>query len=285
MIAAALSLVLLGGCTATSSTTAGSAQTSSVATTTSAPATTSTSPSPSPPTPSTSSAYPTPAASARSTPTASCLRTVTVGFSVRHRAISACERGTRGGVALVAIGNIHGDETLGWGVIDRLMTAPVPAGVDLWLIRSVNPDGSAQGTRGNAHGVDENRNWPADWQPSPRGSSTYSGPSAFSEPETVALARFLEGLRPRTVVVFHTPLAAVDYSDGADPAVTRYLARASGFPARRLGSRPGAFTAWFNARSWKGTAITFEFARTASAAQVLEVSRAITALARWRASS
>jgi murein peptide amidase A len=208
---------------------------------------------------------------------------VTIGLSVRHRVIGACERGTRGGVVLLAIGNIHGDETIGWRVIHELMSAPVPAGVDLWLIRSVNPDGSTQHTRGNAHGVDENRNWPADWQPSAPGSSTYSGPHALSEPETSALDHFLVRLRPHTVVVFHDPLDAVDFSDGADPAVTRFLARASGFPARRLGSRPGAFTAWFNAQRWKGTAITFEFARTATDSKVREVSGAVMALASWRA--
>ena len=236
-------------------------------------------------TPAASSAAPT-AASAQPSPRPkappACLRTVTVGLSVQHRRITACERGTPAGVALVVVGCIHGDETLGWGVVDRLMAATVPTGVDLWLVRSVNPDGSVLHRRGNAHGVDENRNWPAGWQASSPGSSTYGGPAPLSEPETAALARFLQGLKPRTVVVFHSPLNAVDYSDGADPAVTRYVAKASGFVARRLGSRPGAFTGWFNAQRWHGTAITFEFARTTSASQLSRVAAAMIALARWR---
>ena len=146
----------------------------------------------------------------------------------------------------------------------------------------MNPDGLAAGTRQNAHRVDLNRNWPGSWQPSSRGSATYGGPSAASEPETRALRDFLLRLRPRTVVVMHSPLDAVDFSEGADPAVTRYLATASGYPARSLGARPGSFTGWFNAQAWGGTAVTFEFAAAASATQLSRVARALLRLALWR---
>ena len=218
-------------------------------------------------------------------PRTGCLRTVTLGLSVQRRAITACERGAPGGVALVVIGTIHGDETLGLGVVGDLLTAPVQAGVDLWLIRTVNPDGLAHHTRANAHGVDENRNWPGSWAASTPGSPSYSGRHPFSEPETAALARFLTTIKPRTVVIFHSPLDAVDFSEGADPAVTRYLAQASGFAARSLGARPGSLTGWFNSQAWHGTAITFEFAGTTTSAQVARVSRALLSLARWRTGS
>jgi succinylglutamate desuccinylase len=212
-----------------------------------------------------------------------CLRTVLVGYSVRHRAILACERGAPAGVALVAIGVIHGNEQLGLSVLSRLRRMPVPRGVDLWTITAVNPDGLAAGTRQNAHRVDLNRNWPPTWQPSSSSSATYGGPSAASEPETRALAAFLGGLRPRTVLVFHSPLDAVDFSEGADPAVTRFMAKASGYPARTLGARPGSFTGWFNVQPWNGTAITFEFGTSASTTQLDRVSRAVMSLAAWRA--
>lgn len=211
-----------------------------------------------------------------------CLHTILVGYSVRHRTITACERGTPGGVALVVVGVIHGNERLGLGVVDRLRRRTVPAGVDLWTITAVNPDGLAAGTRQNAHHVDLNRNWPGSWQPSSPGSATYGGPSAASEPETRALRDFLLHLRPRTVVVFHSPLDAVDFSEGADPAVTRYLAAASGYPARTLGARPGSFTGWFNGQPWGGTAVTFEFGSSASSGQLDRVARALLQLAAWR---
>ena len=207
-----------------------------------------------------------------------CLRVVVLGYSVRHRAITACERGTRGGVSLLVVGNLHGDEQIGLAVVLRLRSMPVPAGVDLWLVASGNPDGTATRTRTNAHGVDENRNFPYHWA-----SSATSGSRVLSEPETQALARFLVANRPRTVVVFHSPLDAVDYSEGADPVVVRYLAAASGFPARTLGARSGELTGWYNGQAWRPSAITFEFARTASSAQVDRVSRAVLQLAGWRA--
>jgi murein peptide amidase A len=211
-----------------------------------------------------------------------CRRYVLLGWSVQHRAITACERGTPGGVGLLVVGNIHGDERIGWGVVLRLEHTAVPAGVDLWLVLTVNPDGSAHDTRSNARGVDENRNWPYRWTRSVRGSPTYGGPWPLSEPETQALRRFLARVRPHTVVVFHSPLDCVDFSDGGDPAVTWFLARASGYPAKQLGGRPGVLTGWFNAQPWGGDAVTFEFGRSATSKQLDRVARAVLALGRWR---
>ena len=182
----------------------------------------------------------------------------------------------------MVVGVIHGNERLGLSVLGRLRGLAVPTGVDLWTVTTVNPDGLAADTRQNAHDVDLNRNWPGTWQPSSPGSATYGGPSAASEPETRAFRDFLLRLRPRTVVVFHSPLDAVDYSEGADPAVTRYLAKASGYPARTLGARPGSFTGWFNAQPWGGTAVTFEFAASATSEQLSRVTRSLVQLAAWR---
>ena len=43
----------------------------------------------------------------------------------------------------MAIGAIHGNEAAGTAIIDRLAVDPVPDGVELWLVRSMNPDGQA----------------------------------------------------------------------------------------------------------------------------------------------
>ena len=241
------------------------------------------------PVPSTSAPAPvvTPSASAAATPVpsaspsasvaATCLRVVVLGYSVQHRAITACERGTPAGVSLLVVGNLHGDEQLGLGVVARLRAMPVPAGVDLWLVSTANPDGTAARRRTNAHGVDENRNFPYHWA-----SSATSGPRVLSEPETQALATFLTTYRPHTVLIFHSPLDAVDYSEGADPGSVRYLAAATGFPARTLGARPGELSGWYNGQPWHPSAITFEFARAATSAQLDRVSRAVLQLATWR---
>ncbi len=58
---------------------------------------------------------------------------------------------------------MHGDEQAGIKVIERLKTRTVPANVSLWLIPSINPDGTRVSTRTNAHKVDLNRNFPRYW--------------------------------------------------------------------------------------------------------------------------
>ena len=90
---------------------------------------------------------------------------IELGRSVEGRPITAVERGTPGGTAVLVIGCIHGDEDAGMAVVDDLMTDTVPDGVDLWLVPSMNPDGQAHQVRTNAHQVDLNRNFPQNWAP------------------------------------------------------------------------------------------------------------------------
>ena len=66
-----------------------------------------------------------------------------IGRSVEGRPITAVERGTPGGAVVLVIGVIHGDEDDGVAILEQLATAPVPPGVDLWLLESINPDGQA----------------------------------------------------------------------------------------------------------------------------------------------
>ena len=80
---------------------------------------------------------------------------------------------------VLVIGCIHGDETAGMRVTRRLIAAAAAAGRALGRPR-LNPDGVAAGTRGNAHGVDLNRNFPFGWQP--LGGLEYSGPARSRSP-------------------------------------------------------------------------------------------------------
>ena len=102
-----------------------------------------------------------------------------IGTSVQGRPIVAVHRWRPGATrTLLVIGNMHGDEQAGLRVVRRLRKHSFPAAVDLWLIRSVNPDGTAADRRTNAHGVDLNRNFPRRWKSAGRGTSQWSGPSA-----------------------------------------------------------------------------------------------------------
>ena len=83
------------------------------------------------------------------------------GASVRGEPIVAVRSGEPSApVTVLVTGSIHGTEPAGLAVIRRLRRLAPPAGVQVWTVRTVNPDGLARGTRQNARGVDLNRNFP-----------------------------------------------------------------------------------------------------------------------------
>ncbi len=169
---------------------------------------------------------------------------IVIGHSVRGRPIVAYERGSPAAPATVVVGVIHGNEPAGLGVISLLRHVPLPVGVHLWLVPTVNPDGLAAGTRQNAHGVDLNRNWPTAWVPNGRPwDGYYSGPRPLSEPENRAIRAFLLRVRPTLTIWYHQPLTLVY---GSDPhvAVLKRYALLTGLPYRRLPAPRGAATRW-----------------------------------------
>jgi protein MpaA len=156
------------------------------------------------------------------------------------------------------VGVIHGNETAGMAVADRLTGWRPPRGAALWIVRDLNPDGVAGGTRQNAHGVDLNRNFPYRWQPlGPPGSGQYAGPRALSEPESRIAHQLILRLRPRLTIWFHQPLGVTDRS-GGDVRVERRFASLSGLPLRQLTRYPGSATTWQDVRVGGGTAFVVE---------------------------
>ncbi|MGZ4590048.1 MAG: DUF2817 domain-containing protein [Actinomycetes bacterium] len=201
-----------------------------------------------------------------------------IGTSVQGRPIVAVHRWRAGATRTVlVIGNMHGDEQAGLRVVRRLMTATLPTDVDLWLVRSANPDGTAADRRTNAHGVDLNRNFPRRWVRAGRGTPKWSGPSAGSEPETKTLLRFVKRVQPRTTVIFHQPLYGVDSYRAKSMSLVRALSRDTGLPIKSFdcqGGCHGTFTDWLNDRT-SGRAVTVEFGRTASQGRVDRVASAV----------
>ena len=55
----------------------------------------------------------------------------------------SCAAALQGGTRVLVVGVIHGDEDAGADIVDVLRLADVPDGVELWLVRSMNPDGQA----------------------------------------------------------------------------------------------------------------------------------------------
>jgi murein tripeptide amidase MpaA len=72
-----------------------------------------------------------------------------VGESVQGRPITVVHRTHEGASRRVlVIGSIHGDERAGMRVVRRLVRRDdLPRDLDLWLARTVNPDGTAADRR------------------------------------------------------------------------------------------------------------------------------------------
>jgi protein MpaA len=182
-----------------------------------------------------------------------------LGRSLLGRPIAIFERGDPAAARRVlVVGSIHGNETAGIAVAHRLRSAPLPPGLDLWVIPSANPDGAARGTRTNGRGVDLNRNFAWHWRPiGRRGDLQYSGSGPLSEPETRLLVRTIDRLRPDVTIWFHQPVGVVDAS-GGDLAVERRFADAAGMRVFRLPRYPGGVTNWQNANFPGTTAFVVE---------------------------
>ena len=86
-------------------------------------------------------------------------RIVVLGHSVEGRAIKADVIGPNSARRkILLVGCIHGNECAGRGILTAVARLRALKGVQLWLVKEMNPDGTAADTRQNAHGVDLNRN-------------------------------------------------------------------------------------------------------------------------------
>ena len=161
----------------------------------------------------------------------------------------------QGRCTLLIFAAIHGEEpetTYALSRALRQLAAPSPHSA---VVLAANPDGLVRGTRGNARGVDLNRNFPSrDWTPNPvTHRSTLEdasdvllspGERAGSEPETQALLTLIAELQPEAVIALHAPLACID--DANTSALGRQLAERTGMPlVRDVGyPTPGSFGSW-----------------------------------------
>ena len=170
-----------------------------------------------------------------------------VGTSVQGRAIRLVRVGDPAAPRKVlVVGCIHGTERAGLPVLKALRAAEPPVGVQLLLLDELNPDGCARGTRGNAHGVDLNRNFPWDWH---RLDGVYeSGPRPSSEPETRAAEALILREKPDVSIWFHQHLDWVDLQPGSNRALMLRYAAIAGLRAVRTPLLAGTVARWTNHR-------------------------------------
>ena len=182
---------------------------------------------------------------------AALLATAVIGHSVEHRPITVTRVGDpHAARKVLVVGEVHGNEPAGRGIVQALEQAMPPPGSELLLVKDLNPDGFAHHTRTNAHGVDLNRNSPEHW--------AGAGPKPWSEPETRAIRALILRERPALTIYYHQPFGLVDVPEGGHPEQARRYADLTGLPLRRLSRRPGSLSRWQNVRLKPGSAIVVE---------------------------
>jgi len=169
------------------------------------------------------------------------------GTSIQGRPLEAFRMGDPKGVTVAVIGVIHGNEEAGLLITDELLNMQIPKGVNLWVIPSMNPDGTALNRRGNANRVDLNRNFPYGWarigQP---GYWQYSGPNRASEPETKALVSFFREIKPALGVWYHQDLNIISPGVGFEGEIRSRYGAITGLPMKRItgGTYTGVAATW-----------------------------------------
>ena len=159
------------------------------------------------------------------------VRTEIIGRSLEGRDITVEVMGAPAPRRVLVVGVIHGNEEAGLEVIDELRALGAPPDTELWLLPTLNPDGLAADQRGNARGVDLNRNFPHDWQPlGAPGDSQYAGIAPASEPETQAFVAFAERLQPHLTLWYHQDLFRIAPAKGFEGEVRARYAELTGLP-------------------------------------------------------
>ena len=150
---------------------------------------------------------------------------------------------------VIWVGGIHGDEREG-----AISTAELPLAfsrlpgalgqVTLTILEDVNPDGTALHRRGNAEGIDLNRNYPA--------SNFLAGPNfgerPLDQPEAKVLHDLILAERPHLVIVAHSWRKDhfINF-DGPAVAHAELFSARSGYrvkPSDRIAPTPGSLGSW-----------------------------------------
>lgn len=190
----------------------------------------------------------------------------TIGQSRQGRPLRIRRLGT-GPRRVIWIGGIHGNEREGAVSTEELPNAlaAIPGALEavtLTILEDVNPDGTAAGTRGNADGVDLNRNYPAtNFLP----GEAY-GQRPLDQPEAKALHDLVRAERPHLVIVAHS-WRGDHFINFDGPAVghAELFSRRSGYrvkPSDKIHPTPGSLGSWVG-RKLKIPILTLEHERGA----------------------
>lgn len=129
------------------------------------------------------------------------------GLTSQELPIMGYQFGSSGPPVLI-LGGVHGNEPEGviaaCGVLRRFSES-FTFRLQVCLVPMFNLDGVLVSTRKNARQVDLNRNMPTnDWSAVVTEDKYHPGTGAASEPETQALIDYLDRVRPKLIVSFHS---------------------------------------------------------------------------------
>lgn len=162
-----------------------------------------------------------------------------LGYSLQARPIELWTIGT-GPEKILIIGTIHGNEDAGVPLAYKLRNHLVfqknfHNRYTVMIIPNANPDGYAARTRGNAAGVDLNRNFPT----RNRINNGKNGMTGLTEPESQLLHDLIIHKRFNRIVCIHQPYNCLDY-DGPGEELAKVMSDYCPLPVRKLGSLPGS---------------------------------------------
>ncbi len=202
------------------------------------------------------------------------VRVVELGRSVRGRPLVMHVFG-HSNDAVFIFGGIHGNEPTSASVARRLIEhlrnyPEVLGGRRVAIVAEANPDGLAERRRGNAQGVDLNRNFPTrNWRRAD-GDGRGHGPTPASEPETRAIMRAVDRLDPDCIISIHSIPRGKHCNNYDGPAedLAAAMTRLNGYPPRAsMGyPTPGSFGSWAGIDRGIPT-ITLELPRDLSGSQ------------------
>jgi protein MpaA len=180
------------------------------------------------------------------------IRTIELGRSVNGTPLTLEVFGD-GEDRVLIFGGIHGSEPTSAALARKLadhlrINWDLFEGKTVAILPAANPDGLARRSRTNARGVDLNRNFPAkNWRRSRHGHRRGASAPA-SEPETRAVIRAVELIRPDRIIAIHATGRGghCNNYDGPAEDLAALMAQSNGYPVKATMGypTPGSFGSW-----------------------------------------